>query len=135
MRRTNKFRTKRMSKIKMTTCHVGVIALTGLIMMVLYACANTNCEQLMKSIGQKQRLLDKRTDELTRETARWEEMTTPEKIEVALRRQGLKMSFAKPCQNIRMSRAGTPRPGQLSVARARQASANSATANYKSVNR
>lgn len=132
MRKTNKFRTKRMSKIKMSTCYIGTLALTVFVTIILYSCAKTNCDQLLKSIGEKQRLLDRRTDELTRETARWEEMTTPEKIEVALRRQGLKMSFAKPCQNIRMSNAGVPRSGQLSVARAQQASAGRATASYKS---
>lgn len=135
MRKTNKFRTKRMSKIKMSTCYIGTLALTIVSIVIFYSYAQTECDQLLKSIGEKQRLLDRRTDELTRESARWEEMTTPEKIEVALRRQGLKMAFAKPCQNIRMSHAGVPRPGQLSVARAEQASAGRATASYKSGNR
>ena len=133
--RTNKFRTRRMSKIKMTTCYTGALALTLFATVILYSCAKTNCEPLMKSIGEKQRLLDRRTDEYTRETARWEEMTTPEKIEIALRRQGLKMSFAKPGQNIRMSSAGKPKPGQLSVARIRRLSAGSETANYRATRR
>lgn len=133
--RMNKVRTKRMSKIKMTTCYTGAFTLTLFVLVILFSCAKTNCEQLMKSIGEKQRLLDKRTDELTRETARWEEMTTPEKIEVALRRHGLKMVFAKPTQNIRMSSNGTPRPGQLSVVRLRQSAAGRATANYATPSR
>lgn len=133
--RTNKFHTKRTSKVKMTASCAIAFALTLASTVILYAFAKTNNDQLLKSIGDKQRLLDRRTDELTRETARWEEMTTPERIEVALRRQGLKMSFAKPCQNIRMTRSGVPRSGQLSVARLQQTAAGRATASYKPSNR
>lgn len=133
--RTNKFRTKRTSKIKMTFSCIVAFGLTLASSVIVYAFARTHNEQLMKSICEKQRLLDRRTDELTRETARWEEMTTPERIEVALRRQGLKMAFAKPCQNIRMTQAGKPRAGQLSVARLQQTTAGRATASYKRVGR
>ena len=47
-------------------------------------------------------------------------MKTPERIEAALLRHGLSMKIPRADQNVQMKADGTPYPGQLSLARARQ---------------
>ena len=55
-----------------------------------------------------------------RESTRWEEMKTPDRIERALLQHGLSMRPPRPEQTVRMTANGTPYPGQLSLAKARQ---------------
>ena len=66
-----------------------------------------------------EREIAKLDDALLRESTRWEGMQTPEKLEMALLRHGLSMSTPRADRIVRMMDNGLPRPGQLSVAKAR----------------
>lgn len=117
-----------MSIVAQNAAHVAAIMLMLFVMVIVNLLANSSCSQLMKSIGEKERLLAKLEDERSRESARWEEMKTPEKLERALTRHGLAMRYAKPSQIVRLRADGTPFPGQLSVAKAMQRDTASAVA-------
>ncbi len=119
MRRNRKVST-RISVMAQNTAHAAVILVMTFIMAIVNLLAKSSCSQLLKSIGEKERLLSRLEDERSRESARWEEMKTPEKLEQALARHGLAMRYAKPGQVVRMKADGQPQPGQISVAKALQ---------------
>ena len=119
----NRRRSKRMSVMASRSMHIGAVLVMFFVMVILNLLASSSCTQIMKSIGEKERTLAKLEDERMRESARWDAMTTADNIEAALLRQGLSMRYAKEEQVVRMDAAGRPKPGQLSVARARRNSA------------
>jgi len=111
---------KKMSVVATNTMNFGVIVVVAVAMIILHQLASSSCGQLLKSIGEKERELARLEESRVRESLRWEEMKTPEKIEAALLRHGLKMGIPRPDQFVRMKADGTPYPGQLSVRKARQ---------------
>lgn len=117
MRKNRKIR-KEMSVIAGTTVHFGAIVAMLFVMVILNLLANSRCQQLSKAIGEREKELDKLVAACQRESTRWEQMKTPEKIESALLRHGLSMKLPRAEQNVRMKADGTPCPAQLSVARA-----------------
>lgn len=100
--------------------YFGAVIVMLFAMVLLNLLASSSCQQLMKTIGERERQLAKLEEERVRESARWEEMKTPEKLESALLRHGLAMRYPKADQVVRMKADGHPYPGQLSVAKARQ---------------
>ncbi len=116
-----------MSAMAHRTFHLGAIGVVFFATVVMNLLANSSCNQLMKRIGEDERTLARLDDELERESARWEEMKTPENLERALYRHGLAMKFPRPDQYVYMRADGTPRPGQLSVTLARRAAAGGGT--------
>ncbi|MBR0198415.1 MAG: hypothetical protein IJQ34_09830 [Kiritimatiellae bacterium] len=125
----NKKRSKRMSVVAQYTAHAAAIMMAAFVAVIINLLAGSSCSQLMKSIGEKERILGRLEDERMRESARWEEMKIPEKLEIALNKRGLSMNYAKDSQRIRMSSDGKVMPGQVAVARANQrASATGAVA-------
>lgn len=118
--RRNRKRSKKMSVMAANTLHFVAVILMLFVMVIINLLASSSCQQLMKNIGEKERALGKLEEERVRESARWEEMKTPEKLESALLRHGLAMKYPKPDQVVRMKANGKPYPGQLSVAKARQ---------------
>jgi hypothetical protein len=120
--RKNRKIPKKMSVVASNTMHFGAIIIIFSVMVILNLLASSSCSQLMKTIGEKERELVKLEDAKMRESTRWEEMKTPERIEDALRAHGLSMDAPRACQVVRMRSDGTPMPGQLSVLRLRQRS-------------
>lgn len=122
---------KRMSVIAQNTVCVGGIMLLLFITVIVNMLASSSCSQLMKSIGEKERTLARLEDERSRESARWDEMKTPQNLESALTRHGLAMRYPKPSQTVRL-REGSGRliPAQLSVAKEMQRARNAMTASY-----
>lgn len=120
--RRNRKRSKNMSVMATRSMHIGAVMVMFFVMVILNLLASSSCNQLMKSIGEKEKLLAKLEDDRTRESARWDAMKTSDNIDRALLKFGLSMKYAKPEQIVRMDSAGRPRPGQLSVARAKRAS-------------
>ncbi|MBR2982552.1 MAG: hypothetical protein IKC80_04905 [Kiritimatiellae bacterium] len=118
--RKNRKIPKKMSVVASNTMHFGAIIVIFSVMVILNLLASSSCSQLMKTIGEKERELVKLEDAKMRESTRWEEMKTPERVEEALRAHGLMMDMPRPYQVVRMRSDGTPFPGQLSVARSRQ---------------
>lgn len=104
---------------RQTTGTVGVASLivTALIMTMLYFSVDSRCSAEAKKIGDCEKRLAALDAELVRENARWDEMKTPERLAVQLRRFGLEMSRPREDQLVRMDAVGRPIPGQLAVAR------------------
>ena len=114
----------------------GVVVVIALLVASLVRMrAESTCQDLRRTIVEKERELAKLNDSLVRESARWEEMTTPEKLEQALVRHGLSMRYPRPSQMIRMTADGRPYPNQLSVAKAEQRASLRATASYRGTRR
>ena len=118
--RKNRKIPKKMSVVATNTMRFGAIIVFLFVMVILNLLASSSCTQLMKAKGEKERELVRLDEARMRESTRWDEMKTPEKVEVALLRHGLAMKLPRPDQNVRMRADGTPYPGQISLARARQ---------------
>lgn len=116
----NRRRSKKMSVMASRSMHIGAVMVMFFVMVILNLLASSSCNQIMKSIGEKERTLAKLEDERMRESARWDAMKTADNIDRALLKFGLSMRYAKAEQIVRMDSAGRPKPGQLAVARARK---------------
>lgn len=119
MRRNRKV-TNRMSVIAGTTMHAAAVVVILFVMVILNVLASSSCSQLMKSIGEKERLLEKLGGELSQETSRWQAMTTPDRLEAMLLRRGMAMRLPRSDQWVRLMPNGQPHPGQLSVKRLKE---------------
>ena len=128
--RKNRRIPKKMSVVASNTMHFGALIVVFSVMVIVNLLASSSCSQLMKAIGEKERQLVKLEDAKARESTRWEEMITPERVKTALRSHGLLMDVAQSHQWVHMRSDGPPVPGQLSVARARQRSMEQ-TARYR----
>ena len=118
----NRRRSKKMSVMASRSMHIGAVMVMFFVMVILNLLASSSCNQMMKSIGEKEKTLAKLEDERARESARWDAMKTTDNIDRALLRFGLSMKYARAEQIVRMDSAGRPKPGQLAVARARKGS-------------
>lgn len=118
--RKNRKRSKKMSVMRSHSVHVCAVIMMLFVMVIVNLLASSSCDQLMKSIGEKERQLLKLEDEYVRESARWEGMLTAKNIERALAGRGMAMHTPRAAQIIRMGADGQPMPGQFSVARAEQ---------------
>ena len=127
MKRNRRISTK-VSVMAQRSAYVGAVIIALFVTVVLNFLAESSCSQLRNSIGEKEFQLAKLEDECTRESARWEEMQTPERLEQALVRHNLPMRYVKASQTIRMRPDGTPYPNQMSVAKATMRSPAVATA-------
>lgn len=130
MHRRNWKISKKMSVVAQNTAYVGAVMLMVFVMVIVNMLASSSCSQLMKSIGDKERMLSRLEDERTRESARWEEMKTQENLNAALRKHGLSMRVAKQSQMVRLNEDGRLKPAQISVAKEMQRARNAMTASY-----
>ena len=120
--RKNRKIPKRMSVLTRTTARFGAIIGILFVMVIINILATSSCQQILKSIVQRERELARLEDSLNREETRWETMKTPEKIDSALLRHGLAMRPPRAEQNVSMKADGTPYLGQHSVAQAKKRS-------------
>ena len=90
--RKNRKIPKKMSVVASNTMHFGAVIVILSVMVILNLLASSSCTQLMKTIGEKERELVKLEDSKMRESTRWEEMKTPERVEESLRAHGLAMA-------------------------------------------
>lgn len=100
--------------------HFGGVVLTFAVMAILHLLASSNCDQLQKCLREKENRLARLEAEKERVSAGWEQLKTPEQLEMALLRHSKAMHYTKPAQVIRMRTDGTPVAGQYSVAKAEQ---------------
>ena len=128
--RKNRKVSKKMSVIATNTMRFGAIIVFFFVMVILNILSSSSCTQLMNERGLKERELAKLEESHRRESTRWEEMKTPEKVEAALFRHGLRMSTPRADQCIRLNARGVPYPNQLALTRLRQRAATAATASY-----
>lgn len=110
---------KKMSVNTEIATHLGAVIAFFFVMVILNLLASSSCQQMMRRIGESEKELARLEDSRNRESTRWEEMKTPEKVEAALLRHGLSMKPPRAEQNVHMNANGTPYAGQLSVARAK----------------
>ena len=127
MRKNRRVSTK-MSVMAQHFAYLAAIIIALFATVVVNLLVKSSCSQLSRSIGLKEKELAKLQDEFTRESARWEAMQTPERLEKALADHNLPMFFAKASQTIRMQPDGRPYPNQISVAKAAQRTPAVATA-------
>ena len=116
MRRNRKI-PKRMSVVATNTMRFGAIIVFFFVMVILNLLSSSSCTQLQNAKGALEREIAKLEDARTREATRWEKLKTTESIESALFRHGLSMKTPRADQMVRLLPDGTPRPGQLSVAK------------------
>ena len=131
MRRNRKV-PKKLSVVATNTMRFGAMLVFGFVMVILNLLASSSCTHLMKEKGEKERELVGLDEALLRESTRWEEMTTPERLETALVKHGLAMKLPRPDQNVRMRPNGTPYPGQLSLSRGKRRVGTASTSLSKS---
>lgn len=119
--RKNRKVPKKMSVVAANSMRFGAIIVSFFVMVILNLLSSSSCTMLLKEKGVKERDLAKLERARMQEATRWEELKTPEKIEVALVRHGLLMKAPRPDQCVRMRSDGTPLyPNQISLKRARQ---------------
>ncbi len=130
IRRKNWKISRKTSVVAQNTAYVGGIMLLVFVMVIINMLASSKCSLLMKSIGDKERVLARLEDERTRESARWEEMKTQENLDAALRRHGLAMKVPEQSQIVRMNSEGRLKPAQISVAKEMQRARGAMTASF-----
>ena len=118
MRRNRKI-PKKMSVVATNTMRFGAIIVFFFVMVILNLLSSSSCTQLQNAKGALEREIVKLDEARMRESTRWEEMKTTENIEAALLRHGLSMKLPRPDQSVRLMPDGTPRPGQLSLAKSK----------------
>ncbi len=123
---------KKMSVNASNTMRIGGLIMAGVLVAVINVLSSLNCDQLMSEKGSKERELAKLEETYCRQSTRWEEMKTPEQIERALFKHGLKMAVPRADQCIRLKENGAPYPNQLALTRLRQHAAVGSTARYAS---
>ena len=128
--RKNRKTSKRMSVVATNTMRFGAIIVFFFVMVILNLLSSSSCTQLLNEKGEKERELAKLEESHRRESTRWEEMKTPEKVEAALFRHGLRMSTPRADQCIRLNARGVPYPNQLALTRLRQRAGTAATVRY-----
>ena len=128
--RKNRKVSKRMSVIAANTMRFGAIIVFFFVMVILNLLSSSSCTQLLNEKGEKERELAKLEESHRRESTRWEEMKTPEEVEAALFRHGLRMSTPRADQCIRLNARGVPYPNQLALTRLRQRAGTAATVRY-----
>ena len=109
---------RRMSVIAERAMYVGAVIVMLFVMVIINQLTASSCDQLMRSIGEKEKTLARLEESRQRELSRWEEMTTPDRLEHSLMKHGLSMHSAKPAQNVRMRADGRPYPGQFALVQA-----------------
>jgi len=118
--RKNRKVSKRMSRISMHTMHVGAVMLMLFVMVILNLLASSSCDQLMKRIDEKEKVLRLREADLDNAMSRWDLMKSSDNLDRALIKFGLSMRIPQENQIVRMDAKGRPKAGQTSVALARQ---------------
>ena len=118
MRRNRKI-PKKMSVVATNTMRFGAIIVFFVVMVILNLLSSSSCTQLLKVKGELEREIVKLDDARMRESTRWEQMKTPERVEEALLKHGLAMKLPRADQTVRLRPDGRPLAGQLSVSKAK----------------
>jgi hypothetical protein len=126
----NRKRSQKMSVMASQSMYFGGVLVMLVVMVILNLLATSSCNQQLKAIGEKEKLLARLEKDRSRECARWDAMKGPEDLDLALRRFGLAMRYPKAEQIVMMDARGRPRPGQLSVARAKSRQSVAKTVRY-----
>ena len=128
--KANRRVSKRMSVIATNSMRFGAILGAFFLMAFFYVLLASSCTQLTNEQGILGGELKKLEAAHVRESSRWENLTTPENIDAAIARFGLKMAFPRHDQYIRVKANGTPYANQLALTRLRRRAQTTETAQY-----
>ena len=112
-------RVKKHSRFKSGATGMVALIVSSFIMLMIYWTLDSQCTSILRDIGTAENKLKALDAEYGRENARWNAMKTRERLDEKITRFGLAMQSPHPDQVVRMTAAGEPAPGQMSVARAR----------------
>ena len=118
MRRRNR-RIRKHSRFTSGATVVAALIVSAFFMLMIYWSLDARCTSIQREIGVAEKKLKALESELGRETARWNELKTRERLDEKITRFGLAMQNPLPDQVIRMTASGKPAPGQMAVARAK----------------
>ena len=110
IRKDSSFRTVSMGVVTLIVC--------GFMMVMVGWMFDSKCASIQREIGKAEKEYAALELDCVRETARWDEMKTPERLAECLTRFGLEMKIQRQDQVVRMNRDGRPAPGQIAVTRA-----------------
>jgi len=116
MRRNRKIRKN--SRFASGATGIASLIVSSFIMLMIYWSLDARCTSIMRDIGKAESKLKALEAEHGRETARWNGMKTPERLDEKIVRFGLAMGIPQADQVVRMMPSGRPAPGQMAVARA-----------------
>ncbi len=131
MKRNSK-RTKKMSVVASGSMSLGIVIFALFVMVIVNLLASSNCDQLQKTIGEKEKTLAKLENDRRRASAAWDEMKSSANLDGMLPKHGLAMKLPRTDQVVRMNKMGRPLPGQLSIVRMDKNRKSCMTANYTS---
>jgi len=126
--RKNRKRSTKMSVTASRSMHFGAVIVMLFVMVIVNLLAGSRCDQMMKAIGEKEKLLAKLEKDRERESGRWEQAKTDENLDRMLPHLGMSMKYPHSSQIVRMDCDGNPEPGQISVKYAKQRTAQKAVA-------
>ena len=115
MSRKNRKYTPIMSVKTARAMNFGAVIVVLAVMVIINLGAKSGCEKLVVSIRNKEREYNRLEEDRVRAIARWDEMTTPDRLDKALRAHGLNMKYPRADQQVRMTREGVPYRDQLSM--------------------
>jgi len=98
--------------------HLGAVIVMLFVMVIVNLLASSRCDQMMKTIGEKENLLAKLTRDCERECGRWDQINTPDNLDRILPKLGMSMKYPRAEQIVHMDSKGCVVRGQISVARA-----------------
>ena len=106
------------SRMSQTATGIAALMLAAFIMCMGYWQVDATCTKRAVAIEKAEAQLKKLQETYVREDARWNSMTTRERLGAALVRFGISMDQPRADQLVRLDAAGHPKGG-VSVARAR----------------
>lgn len=116
--RRNRKRSTKMSVTASRSMHFAAVIMMLFVMVIVNMLASSRCDQMMKTIGEKESLLAKLEKDRERESGRWDQINTPDNLDRTLLKLGMSMKYPRAEQIVRMDAAGRPERGQISLARA-----------------
>lgn len=129
MKRNRKV-SRRRSVVGMHVRHFVAVMLMFAVMVVLNLLVSSSCGQLMKSIGEKDRLIKARQDELDSSKSIWRRTTSTDNLAIALHRRGIEMSSPQSDYVIHIDSHGNVDAKERSVVLVRERQRALATAAY-----
>jgi len=118
--RKNRKRSNKMSVTASRSMHFGAVIVMLFVMVIVNLLASSRCDQMMKTLGEKENLLAKLGKDCERECGRWEQINTPDNLDRILPRLGMSMKYPRAEQIVHMDEDGKVVRGQISVARAQR---------------
>ena len=110
---------KRQVHAKVLPMPVASLIVLSVTIALVYCWTASKYNELGREVQKYEQELAKATDSCIREDARWKRMITPDGLDEAERRLGIRMRLPTPDQIVRVDGTGRPMEGQPSLAKSR----------------